>query len=290
MAITYVVSEIWNRKGGVNIKWERRYTRRFQVIALGTGGPIASLGPQTAIAQACAYANISLGSAYSTSAESDLWARCTSIDAEEVNADGCQWVVTFEFGPFDIIRNTENPLDAPVKIEWGWMQFEETVDEDINGNQVVNSAGDPFDPPLVRDQSRPLVTIIKNQPTFSAALVQQYKDATNSDAFGGAGPYTWKCSNITGSQEYHPACGLYWPTKYEFAFEANGWKTEILDAGLRQLDGSGGRKAIVGSDGQPVTSPVPLDNGEPLAPNASPSYLSFQVYKVQAFGALGLNF
>ena len=63
----------------------------------------------------------------------------------------------------------QNPLLQPIDVKWSNRSQEIVADIDINGNPVVNTAGDPFDPPLMEDDPRPVLTIVRNEAIFNQA-------------------------------------------------------------------------------------------------------------------------
>jgi hypothetical protein len=162
------------------------------------------------------------------------------------------------------------------------------VEEDKDGKAVVNSANDYFDPPITKDQSRPVLTLTRNEQTFNPDLAAQFKDHTNSGGFFGWDVGQVKCSNIVPNEEYHPEIGVYYSVSYEFQFEPKGWKRKVLDQGLRKL--TSGKQDNILIKGLPVQSPALLDgHGQPNDPAADPVFLEFTVYDEVDFGSLNLE-
>lgn len=279
------IDELHERSGEINEKWERTYTRTFRVIMSETAD-----GPSQAILAVTTGFDIRLQVPYEAGNDADFLAFCKRIRAESVQSDGVEYKVTVEYGPFDLVRDVENPLDAPPEVSWTFAQFERPVDQDVNGNPIVNTAGDPFDPPLMRDDSRPVLEIVRNEPSFDPNLAKGYKDRVNTDVFFDQAPGTVKVANITGRRKYNQNIGLYYEVKYEFAFQDEGWSSNVLNAGLRQIDNSTnppGRSPIL-IKGVPATEPIPLDNnGEPLGPDDEPVFLNFMTYNQVPFAELG---
>lgn len=276
-AQTFTVTEIWGRSGSRTYKWEHIYKRKFRIVSN------QQIGPATAIEALISYAGVNLGVEYNNGVESDAFSWCRNISCEEENRDGLSYILTCEYGPFDLVRNPENPLDKPIDLEWDDVVFQAPVDEDIDGNAIVNSAGDPFDPPLMRDQSREVLTITWNQATFDQAWAKSLRDHINTDSFMGSDPYTVKVKGIKGKLEYNAIAGYFWKVQYVFEFKESTWIESILDAGMRQLDPTTGVLDVISIEGTPATTPVPLLDGAPLPDGEDPSYLDFHIYQEISF-------
>lgn len=258
-------------EGRIDKYYRRYYTRKLVITAN------QAIGPATARQAVQSYGPVNIGYYYDTPLESDYFAFCTDIHCEMQNKDSRSYIATIEYGPFDP-RIVENPLNKPLELDWDGEIYQEAYDVDVNGNNVLNSAGDPFDPPATRDRTRPILTIVRNQSTFDESLAESLADSVNSDVFLGASPGNCKVGAIKAKVAYDPIAGLYWQVTYRFMFNKNGWQDSILDAGLRKLDPSTGLITQILVEGTPATTPVPLSQGEPLALDAAPVYLSFDKY------------
>jgi hypothetical protein len=182
----------------------------------------------------------------------------------------------------------ENPIARPVEIVWGASQWQRLAEKDIDGNALLNSAGYYFDPPPEADDSRPVLTITRNEAAFNPTLAIDYQDAVNSNNFLGFDPDQVKVASITAARQFEN--GVYfWRVTYEFNFRREGWTLKILDQGRYRLNRKPIREknaAGVELDGTHVADPVPLDGlGEPLA-NPTPAtvkYRNFKIYKERDF-------
>jgi hypothetical protein len=171
-------------------------------------------------------------------------------------------------------------------------QFETVPYQDKDGSPVVNSAGDPFDPPLMRDDSRPILTYKRNQALFIPSMAQQYRDAVNSDSLLGADPKTVKIADVQCEMALDPIIGVYNRVSWEFHFASlpNGWKFSVLDQGCKQLNSDSSSQEVINFFGTPTNSPVLLDgNGSPLPPGEDPVFLTFEGYDELSFAALNIQ-
>jgi hypothetical protein len=210
----------------------------------------------------------------------------------------------------------ENPLNDPAKTEWSTETFQTPVWETIDGKGIVNSAGDPFDPPAEKDDSRWTSVTRKNVATSVPNWMFAYQDAVNSDTFtidGISVTSGWaKVSAIHLSEiqerneiEYRVltvtihyraenediGSGSYGSGSGSDTIEP--WHLNILDAGMREVITSSGvderRNIINAGDGMPVSAPVPLDGegaalDDPTLDNAV--WKQFQVYHEKAFALI----
>jgi hypothetical protein len=256
--------------------WIRTYRRHFRVL---TNSYLD--GPGTVLA-GCGFA---LLDPYAVDSESDPQSFILALSCQRVDGDGLEWDLAVEYGPSE--QPPEDPLDLPYEVSWSAAQYEEIVDRDTSNVAILNSAGDSFDPPIVRDQSRPVLLIVRNEATFSNATADLYRDKVNSDTFLGYAAGKVKVASITADRQYDQASDtFYWKVRYEFHIDRNGWQKKVHDAGFRARSGSTRTLIIIG--GNPATSPVPLDgSGAALSATGTPVFLDFNVYETTAFSAFG---
>lgn len=236
---------------------------------------------------------------YNTSFCSNVTPKCTALEGDS----GAWWEVGVEFTPADQEQqNPEDPTTEPPQVRFGFVTEEKIFTQDADGNAILNAAGDPFNPPVKLPVSYPTLTITRNEPTFDAAIACLYKDATNADPIFGVDHGWAKLNNIQGERvwgsEYTNIDGskgrYYYKVSYELAFNPDGWKTKVLNAGLRELvdDGAGGFKLqAIRVNGQPVTEPYPLDaNGKRLPQGADPVWIEIPNFKEIPFQPLALEY
>lgn len=190
----------------------------------------------------------------------------------------------------------EDPTDEPALTEWDGEQFQRPLVIDEDGNIVCNSAGDPFDPPEMIDDSRLISVTTKNLATVPTWIIN-YSNAVNSDAFtldgfsvaiGQAKMQTPKVSKPMSRNGT-----TYREVQFTIHYRKDGWLSNIIDAGFREIGYGGERQQIknAGDDEFP-SAPVPLDgNGTSLA-DPSPLNnvkLTFRGYRRLPFSALPLT-
>lgn len=281
MGIIEVREKREGRRSTQDLSWRRTYTRVFQVITTPeTGSQTVRTGLPVAI-----------GDVYSYGAEIDSATYCTSIEVACDEKSGKSWTATVGYSAIDPSIRPQNPLDMQPEVAWGWAQFQRAVFEDRNGDPILNSAKDYFDPPISRDDSRPILGLIRNQATFNQDLADSLRDHVNDAPWWGAAAGKVKISNITAHRVFSPEIGdYYWQATYEFAFNRDGWATKVLDQGFRQLNGAGTAQVPIFKDGVPVGSPALLDgSGHALAVSGTPVFLEFDVYPETDFSLLGFD-
>lgn len=211
-----------------------------------------------------------------------------SIRIQEDADDGCSWSVTCEYGPWE--AREESPLDEPPEVSIDWAPRERIAERDYNGVAVVNSANDPFDPAIVRDDTRVVIRVSTNEAIYPLQLASAYRDTVNDAAVTIDGvtfaAKTIKAAAPKARRQYHPSVGFYWRIDYEFEIAPETWVHKQIDNGFRYLASATVRKQALTDDGQPVSAPVLLDgSGGRLAPNGTPVVLEFDLYEPKDFQA-----
>lgn len=194
-------------------------------------------------------------------------------------------------------QREEDPTERPAEIRVSSESYQKALIYDRDGYAIVNSAGDPFDPPPEIDERRAVITITKNRPSYSLTTQEEYDGSVNSDTYLGFDPgtlridlsadtgyengvYFWKVTANVKINRKVPRPPPPFPTGDDFG----GWALEVYDAGYRTSDGS----HIMDGKGNAVTSPAFLDEGLEMSPGDDPTVLRFEVYREKAFADLEL--
>jgi hypothetical protein len=295
---TITFTELAGRSHGLNATWERRYGRKFRA-SIATADDRRT-GPK-AIREALQSAGYTIGTSYASGIISDAWyevdagSYLTDIAIEEEGgdeADGRTWLIDLGYGPWT--PREQNPLNEPVEFNQEFETFEIPVDEDTAGNAVVNSAWDRFDPPVVKDDSRPIITFTRNEqwpPNW--ALFRDYKDAVNTSAWFGfpAKAAKFNAPRVTRlwdqylAETFPTLGGFYARVTYRFNVAGDTWTKRVLNQGFRYKSGADRKVALV--DGLPAQTPVLLNSSGAIT--TTPHWLTFDVYKTRDFGALNLE-
>lgn len=272
------------RKGRASAQgqdWRRTYTRIFQVLTTPDVGP---LKVRTSV-------GLAIGDIYSFGSESDTGAFVDAIEAVCDDDSSKSWTVTVQYGPWDPNVFPLNPIEEQPRVSWGWAQFQEAVTKDRDGSPIQNTAHLPFNPSRMRDQSRPILAISRNQSTFDLDLADSLRDTVNNATWWGADAGKVKISNISGTRLYNAdAGGYFWEVQYEFQFNRMGWADRPLNAGLMQFNASGTKWEKIYHNGSEVSEPFPLsESGHALAKGDDPFYLEFDIYEESDFSLLNFD-
>jgi hypothetical protein len=217
------------------------------------------------------------------------------------------WIVSLGYSTER--EREEDPLADPIQIEWSTEQFRTPVWKDINDKGIVNSAGDPFDPPAEKDDSRLTATVRVNLVAVPPWILG-YQDAVNESEFTVDGVSIPKGVAKMQSVRVSP-----WQERNDVRYRAvtmllhfreplegddagKEWHLWLLDQGFREKEWQSPGSPIenakmqnIGNsgDGQPPSMPVPL-NGKGVAleqPTVDNTvFLDFEVYKKKDFSIL----
>ena len=111
----------------------------------------------------------------------DFRAYCTKRSGRRIDETRLVWEVTVDY-EFKIDEPQSTPLAEPVKFRWASGIYTKAVIKDKDGNAIVNSAGDYFDPPPEIEDVRWTVNIQANLSSIPLAILS-YAGAINSDPY-----------------------------------------------------------------------------------------------------------
>ena len=176
------------------------------------------------------------------------------------------------------------------------------------GYGLVNSARDPYNPPPERPVARPIVTVTRNEQSFSPTYKLQYENTVNSASWNGLGkrqawlrtieaePLVWRSTRFDVEDKY------YYRVTYTFALKFETWDLQLLDFGPYYLVWSS--DGISGSE-TPTRLPFLTDGGTPrmglldnsdtnkpgqqLSATGHPQWRRFLVFRSQSFSGLNID-
>lgn len=182
---------------------------------------------------------------------------------------GIDWRVSLSYSSNpgqSVINRQDDPFLEAARISWDGENFQQTAVVDKDLKPILNSAGDPYDPPLMKDFSRPVATVRK-YVTQAPAWILSAHDAVNSGPFVidgltvAEGKAKLKRVHI-GEAQYRNGVA-YRELTLVLHFSKDGWVRKVLDSGFRRIYSGTNRELITitaedGSQQYPV-APVPLD-------------------------------
>lgn len=240
-------------------------------------------------------------------------AKCIALIPER-HEDSYHWRVTAQYetpagSAGSLAQQYTDPCSAPAQITIDTEAYEEVVDlayqggdtQDAPTEQVVNSAGDPFDPPLMRPVYVFVIRIVQNERFVTASDIMNLSNTLNTSSHTIAGitvnAYEGHLRRFSPQKMWDASGSSYYQVTYEIVVDKRGHRKRVLDAGYRILDGGEPRvlmqsdvcSAITAKskDDIPVTEPHKLDGAGGLSAGAS-SYLTFQTIYATSWSALSL--
>jgi hypothetical protein len=221
---------------------------------------------------------------------------CVSCRATQKSETPYAWDVEAEYS-IEIDKDEKekqqypNPLTRPPVISWDSQQYEKPVAKDINGDAVMNSANDPYDPPLMQDDARWVISIATNAgvvPTFVLTLNNRVNDtAVTVDGVAFAAK-TLKVQGLRIGAVKEENGILFREVSYQLHYRSETWNSKPLDAGFSELV-SGDRREILLDDGTKPSVPWPLNGAGAKLASPTPStavYRDFEIYHATALTVL----
>jgi len=279
MTITFLGEDPGSR-AATNDQGSRTYSRAFKLRASSTSeGPFA-VGSHASLPV--------IGSAH----PDDALAFCTQISV--VNSEPWQgWNVACSYT--DERSIDPNPINDEVVVSFSSEIYQEAVFRDINGEGIMNSAGDYLVDPAPTRDAQHLIIKIKSNHTSVPVWVLSYQNAVNATSFTVSGlsipAKLAKVQRIEVSEPKKRSGTQYYEFTMEIMVRKEGWRIEPMDIGFRELDTNDKPKTAVNpGDEEPPKQPLLLDgSGHVITPKATPAtafFLDFQVYDELTFSVL----
>lgn len=205
------------------------------------------------------------GQSYRYKNEFDSGALVRSITAKRDKKAPTKWtvIVTYKAVPPPGGGDEDDDSETPPThfaimqdVNWGSENTQEEAIKDKDGNAVVNSAGDKFDPPLAFTIPILVLNISRNEPrtggqAFAASKITTYVNFVNDSAFWGFAQDKVLCTGISASPTEingHKA----WRVTYTFKIKESTWEFEPLEYGPSQVVG-GVKKRCTDGKGYPIS-------------------------------------
>lgn len=309
--MAFTVTKIWEGAGGTeDEQGQRTYRQVYRVISDTWDVSPAAVRRATGIPRK--------GDFYSEGGVTDAGARVRAVEPQRTD-EPTEWIVTVDYANFPPggVGQTAggtgrgvgvgagasgtyepNPILRPAKLEFRTEFIEEAVWEDIDGDAIVNSAGERFAEPLMVQRPMAVFVIRKNFLTFSALNAMNYVGKINSDTFLGCLAGTCRIMGIEAIEAEEtiedPVTGVQALVTYAAATvtvhaREDGWAARVLDQGTYQVVSGERRMFFDAKTGVPASQVRPLDGlGVELAVGADPVFLTFDLYDEMEFAQLGL--
>ena len=171
--------------------------------------------------------------------------------------------------------------------------------KDLAGKAVVNSAGQPFDPPPEVPCSNLLIQITAFKPyTYNVGAQKLlFQDSVNNAAWtlpvspvlNAVFPqYSLRC-NEYDDQSHNENGEAYWEINVTLEYQVKPWHPlQVLDAGtVYRKSMALPPQPILDATGNPIEHPIPLNgSGQPLLAGADLVYIDLQAYNLVDYSLL----
>lgn len=187
----------------------------------------------------------------------------------------------------------QSPVDYPAVWSGSFTQFQTDVFKDKDGQPIENYVGDRYiDPPVTKDDSRPVLIVEKNFSSAQLPTWSSYRDKVNSGTWWGMAARTLKIQQVAWRQLYYKNTP-YISVRFEFHVNPDTWDVEVLNAGLREVkSGASEWTRIKDSLGREVTTPWPLHvTGRAMTQaevSAGADFDTYKLYDELDFSTIGL--
>lgn len=214
---------------------------------------------------------------------------CNDLELDQ-QASGVEWIATLTYSSEREMK--EDPIEERPRISWDGEMYTEAIAKDINGDAILNSAGDYFiDPSPIKEKSH-LIAKIRSNVQAVPQWVLTYRDVINSSAItidGLAIPAEKALIHRPQIGEEKLRNDVYYrEVAIDVHIHPDGWKMNTLDAGFRKK-ASSKREQIKDDNGDEPTTPVPLDGAGNFLEDPNPSnavFLEFDVRETKDFTIL----
>ena len=221
---------------------------------------------------------------------------CIAKGANTTKVSPIMTIVTINYEGTAGADLTDSPLNKPTEIDWGDTSADEEIDQDIDGNPIVNTVGERIRG-IKAEIADDVLTLKKNFLTFNPYVRGQYRRSVNSDTFFGWPPGTGRVKQFSARNVISPDIG-YWEVtlRVQFRYPYNttpekAWYARTLNMGYNVRPSEGvttGFVRAVDTRKEPVTKPVLLkEDGTRETDETNALWLEFKRYQSLPFNALG---
>jgi hypothetical protein len=185
------------------------------------------------------------------------WLNCQNVACRVVDGTaGRKWEVTATYAMnFNIL-----PWEIPALQSGSQNGVDRPIDYDVvNGNAIINSAYQPYDPTPNAPRADSVISVQKNLLSFDTTIPQQYADTVNSATFMSNAEGFVRCDGIPFQEQiFTDQFGVkttYYSVTFNFTAKnpnGEGWQARVLDAGFVSLGTSGALVPITLSGREPI--------------------------------------
>lgn len=279
-----LVKEFWvGRSTSQNDQGDRDYARTWRVVT--DSAHVSALAVRTAPGIPRRFDPYQ-----ARDGTADLQSLAKEIDAQQEQGNPFSWVVTVRYSTriTQPEYGDENPLNRPAELSGTGSRFARPVTIDTDGNAILTSSKENYDPPVEVEDKRIGFTYTRFEAYTVDPLevVRAYDARINSAQYKSFDPGWVRCD--VGYARVFEKALPYWKFTYAFEVKDGGWDARVLDQGYVKLVG-GVKVNITDKYGKPIASPALLDGaGGELAVGAAPVFRTHKIYYRADFNELNL--
>lgn len=185
-------------------------------------------------------------------------------------------------------REQEDPLNRLPATRWSFNSYTKAIYEDINGEAIVNSAGDYFDPPVEIEEFRPVATVQTNVVAGTLPFnIMDFMGRINSSVFTFAGQSvpaeSARIVVLDLGEDKRASNVSYNVFTYAIEFNPDTYVLRVLDQGFRRQGAIFVEDILIedadGNRARP-SSQVLLDGAGDILENPSPATAEFRPFDV----------
>ena len=179
----------------------------------------------------------------------------------------CEYTTDASFG-----AAATPPLSRPWEFSFRTAKLQKPVFIDRDGDQIVNSAGDPFDPLPELEFSENSVVLVRNEASYNPAQTAEYENTVN-DADVDLDGETYAAGMLfmesIQAERIVEDTTTYYRVTYIIRVADNDWQLHLIDVGYRYVV-AGDLYKIVDASNSEVTQPQKLDGSGAIADPLDP--------------------
>lgn len=193
----------------------------------------------------------------------------------------------------------DNPLSQRPQTFYESFTFEEQAVKDVTTNKPMqNTAGDPWENPIMRNRSKDSIRFVRNELNYPFALAGSLKWKRNNAAWNGLATGTVLCTNITAAPQdcfYQDQKLYFYQVAYEFLYDPDHkHKSRVPNMGFRKkvtVSGVEKQEWIRDNKKQPVATPVLInEQGTDQLPIGSQPYIvENDIYELADFSLFNIT-
>lgn len=165
----------------------------------------------------------------------DSTAIVTRIDPKQQNATTWFVTITWSTKHGDKERQSDDPIDDPVKLRWERVDLEESRSKDLDGKWYRNILQEALRNPPKFPISRLRLIVEQSTLVFNPTMAKAFGNKVNSDAWFGYAPHEVLLYMPTATEQFKNDVA-YWKIVFTFEFNEEKWiPNQILNEGTKYL-------------------------------------------------------